>query len=90
MKKKLINKINKVSFFKKDFSFFSSYTDLVDNYLKVKTPATVSKYDLKLFLKDVYGIKCSSIHSTTFSSKKQKRKVNSSNYKTNWIKLKEE
>lgn len=82
-KNQLTKKIFNTKFEKKNYLFFSSYTDYTNNFIKVNSSIQSTKYEIKFFLNDVYNIRCSSIHSNNLFRKEFKKKKNYINKKIN-------
>jgi len=86
MKKKInIKKINNKKLFNTNINFFFSGKDSLSNYLKIKSNVSCTKYDLKIFLYDIYGVNVNKVDTMVFSKKNSKKRKNFKNSKVHWL-----
>lgn len=70
-KKKVETHLNKILLPNLNLQGFFNGIEGTNQYIKFKSPVNLSKYDLKVFLYDVYGIKNSKVHSKIERIKKK-------------------
>jgi len=61
--KKILQHLNKIFFPTMNIQTFYVGKNKLNDFIKIKSSVTTSKYDLKVFLYDVYGEGCEKVHS---------------------------
>jgi len=84
-KKKVNTNLNRILFPSLNIQGFFNGSSKKDSYMKFKSTIGLSKYDLKVFLFDVYGLEIDKIHSKIERSKKKSIKK-SKQKKIFWLK----
>jgi len=86
-KKPVLKKINKIDFPNLNLQMFYSGKSTSSLYIKMKSPISHSKYDIKTFLFDMYSKKIFKVHSKIERVKKNNGKT-SKQKKCFWVTFK--